>query len=142
MAFKLRKSAKESIRLPLACDPAMIEANSKDALKHYLETRDPAGLNIPADATHVVVRPLTAYERASVAEKVGASGQAAGFGAVLAYARAALPLAVERVEVEGESMPIEALLDDLADDLAIIEVIGELVGLVSHMNTLSNEGKA
>lgn len=65
------------IRLPLACDPLMVSANSPDALYRYIETGDPTGLTVPEGATHIVVRPLTPLRRTDV-ERAAGAGSALG----------------------------------------------------------------
>jgi len=59
------------VRLPLACDPAVQAVNTAEAIAAYLKTGDPAGLEVPAAADHVVFRILTHEELTAARLEVG-----------------------------------------------------------------------
>ncbi|PHR17668.1 MAG: hypothetical protein COA38_20600 [Fluviicola sp.] len=68
------------IRLPLWADPAIQEANDKEALSAYEDTGDAAALHVPDDATIVTIRALSAAQM-GVAER--AAGRRTQLGAVM-----------------------------------------------------------
>lgn len=143
MAFKLHKSTRDPVRLPLASDPAVAAANDKAALAHYTETLDYSALTIPADATWVTLRPLNAKERVEAVEAVRVAG--AGEGSlinIMAYAESAFPRAVIEVEVEGEKMSALDLIDAIGGDGDLLSAIAEIMGAISKISRLDNAGKA
>lgn len=58
-------------RFPLLCDPAIKARNTREALAHAQESGDYTGLDVPADATHVVVTPMTPMVRAELDAAAG-----------------------------------------------------------------------
>lgn len=141
MAFKLHKSTRDPVRLPLASDPAVDEANGDEAIKAYIETGDYSALTIPSDATWVIMRPLTAKERVGALEAVRAAGNE-GLAALMAYAESAFPLAIQKVEVEGVEMSIVDLIDSIEGDATLVGCLSELMGHLSRISGISLAGKA
>jgi hypothetical protein len=137
--FRLHHSTADKKRIPLACDPTVIEANATDALAAYAETHDPDAIVVPADAAMFTIRPLTAAERVNA---VSAAAGKAGGASLTAYASVALPAAVEKVEQGGVAYPIRAFLDAIDDDSALIGVLAELVNAVRTISGLDSLGKA
>lgn len=152
MSFRLHMSTAATVRIPLACDPAIIEANTAEAVAAYKASHDPSLITVPSDAFLFTIRPLTAAERVNAACGAGSKGQP-----LVGYAAIALPAAVEKVEqrravVEGddpdpkapkwEQFTISAFLDSMSDDIQLIEVMAELVDLVRSISGLDSLGKS
>lgn len=74
----LDASAATEVRLPLWSDPAIVKANSAEALQHFVATGDASELNVPGMATLVVIKALSARELESCAP-----GRRPHFGAVV-----------------------------------------------------------
>lgn len=141
MAFKLHKSTKDPVRLPLASDPAVEDANTEAAVEHYLETGDHSALTIPSDATWVTLRPITAKERVGAVEAVRAAGSE-GLAALMAYAEEAFPKAIQKVEVGGAEMSIVDLIDSIEGDANLVGCLSEIMRHLSRISGLSSEKKA
>lgn len=71
MGFRTRFDAAATVELVLACDPAVVETNPKEALDRYQLDGDSSGLNIPDEAVRVTVRPITPKARRDAARKAG-----------------------------------------------------------------------
>lgn len=137
--FRLHHSTADKMRIALACDPAMIEANAADALAGYAETHNPDAVTVPVDAAMFTIRPLTAAERVNA---VSAAAGKSGGASLTAYAAVALPAAVERVEQDGATYTIGAFLNAIDDDVVLIGVLSELVAAVRAISGLDSLGKA
>ncbi len=59
------------IRVPLACDSLIQDANSAKSIRHYLETGDASGLIIPDGAAHASILPLTPARRERASAEAG-----------------------------------------------------------------------
>ena len=59
MAVLVPDAAGPPVRLPLACDPQVQEANDDEALREYLDTGDFSSLVVPDGSSWVEVRPMT-----------------------------------------------------------------------------------
>ncbi len=69
--FKFCPSALTEVPVALTCDPAMEEANSREALDRYLETGDPSELTIPRDVSCAVIRPLGPDDQNDARDEAG-----------------------------------------------------------------------
>lgn len=143
MTFRLRKSTTDTLRTPLACDPAMTAAHGAEVIEAFKADRAAhlwlPDFVVPADACLFTVRPLTAAQRVAAIE--AAAGKSGGSG-LTAYASVALPAAVERVEQGGEVYQIRDFLEAIADDAQLIGVLAELVEVVRQISGLDAVGKA
>lgn len=63
MSISLTASTLTELTIPLACDPCIKQANSREALELFLKTSDPTHLNIPASATRYRIRALGPNEK-------------------------------------------------------------------------------
>ncbi len=66
MAFKLIRSARTEIVIPLACDPDTQEANTPEALADWVYNGMDSDLTVPKSATKALIRPLTYEQRAAI----------------------------------------------------------------------------
>ena len=67
----LDASAATEVRLPLWSDPVIIEANSAKSIKRYVASGDATALTVPAEATIVAIRALSAQELDAAEARAG-----------------------------------------------------------------------
>lgn len=71
MGFRARFDAAATVNLVLACDPAVVETNSTEALDRYQRDGDSGGMTIPDEAVRVTVRPITPAAKREASRKAG-----------------------------------------------------------------------
>ena len=134
-----------STRFVLICDPSIQQANDVEVLRRYIETRDPACLVIPDDATWVEALPMDRRAVCVVETQAALSSGHARYGSAEralrrheAIVRACcvsisdLPQLVR----DADGYPVEQLWTLLPDAESVI------VSVASHVEAVSRLGKA
>ena len=77
MSIQFYPTTTDEVTLPMACDPAVAEANEDEVLAEFLRTSDPKDLIVPEGATLVTFRPLS---HADIAKARAEAGMTPMFG--------------------------------------------------------------
>ena len=134
-----------SARFVLICDPSIQQANEVETLRRYIETRDPACLVIPDDATWVEALPMDRRAVCVAEAQAHISKGAAAFVSaerVLRRHEAIVRACCVSISdlpqlVRGaDGYPVEQLWDLLPDAESVI------VGIAAHVEAVSTLGKA
>jgi hypothetical protein len=132
-------------RFVLICDPSIQAANEVEALRRYIETRDPACLVIPDDSTWVEALPL---DRRAVCVAEAQAHITKGAAAFVSAERVlrrheAIVRAccvslsdLPQLKRDASGYPVERLWELLPDAESVI------VGIASHIEAVSTLGKA
>ena len=132
-------------RFVLICDPSIQAANEVEALRRYIETRDPACLVIPDDSTWVEALPLDrravcvaeaqAHISKGVAAFVSAERVLRRHEAIVRACCVSLS-DLPQLKRDASGYPVERLWELLPDAESVI------VGIASHIEAVSTLGKA
>ncbi len=71
MGIRLYPSTRDRVRVVLACDETVSEANAEDALAHYLRTGDASAVIVPPGAVHAVLAPLAPDDGLIITQHAG-----------------------------------------------------------------------
>ena len=71
MAIKLYPDSREVVEIVLTADEALQAVNTQEALDAYRKSGDLASLSVPADASRVRIRPMTASADSAAARDAG-----------------------------------------------------------------------
>jgi hypothetical protein len=132
-------------RFVLICDPSIQAANEVEALRRYIETRDPACLVIPDDSTWVEALPLDRRAVCVAEAQAHISKGAAAFVSAERVLRRHEAIVraccvslsdLPQLKRDASGYPVERLWDLLPDAESVI------VGIASHIEAVSTLGKA
>lgn len=134
-----------SARFVLICDPSIQQANEVEALRRYIETRDPSCLSIPDDATWVEALPMdrravcVAEAQAHITR--GAAGYVSAERVLRRHEAIVRACCVSLSDlpqlVRGpDGFPVDQLWHVLPDAESVI------VGIATHIEAVSTLGKA
>jgi hypothetical protein len=140
MALAVSTSVLVSTRFVLATDPALSALPLAD-LRHYYATRDPAGLDIPSDASWVTARPMDRRTVALIEGRTGAH-TAQGEDRELMHAEAIIAACVESISdlpqlVRGpDGYPVAALWEALAAHASAGLIVREIAWHIEAVSSL------
>jgi len=132
-------------RFVLICDPSVQQANEVEALRRYIETRDPACLVIPDDSTWVEALPLDRRAVCVAEAQAHISRGAAAFVSAERVLRRHEAIVraccvslsdLPQLKRDASGYPVERLWELLPDAESVI------VGIASHIEAVSTLGKA
>jgi hypothetical protein len=132
-------------RFVLICDPSIQAANEVEALRRYIETRDPACLVIPDDSTWVEALPLDRRAVCVAEAQAHISRGAAAFVSAERVLRRHEAIVraccvslsdLPQLKRDASGYPVERLWELLPDAESVI------VGIASHIEAVSTLGKA
>ena len=132
-------------RFVLICDPSIQAANEVEALRRYIETRDPACLVIPDDSTWVEALPLDRRAVCVAEAQAHISKGAAAFVSAERVLRRHEAIVraccvslsdLPQLKRDASGYPVERLWELLPDAESVI------VGIASHIEAVSTLGKA
>ena len=145
MALAIATNTQVSARFVLICDPSIQAANEVEVLRRYIETRDPACLVIPDDATWVEALPMDRRAVCVAEAQAHISKGAAAFVSAERVLRrheaivraCCVSLSDLPQLVRGpDGYPVEQLWTLLPDAESVI------VGIAAHVEAVSTLGKA
>jgi hypothetical protein len=134
-----------SARFVLICDPSIQAANEVEALRRYIETRDPACLVIPDDSTWVEALPLDRRAVCVAEAQAHITKGAAAFVSAERVLRRHESIVraccvslsdLPQLKRDASGYPVERLWELLPDAESVI------VGIASHIEAVSTLGKA
>jgi hypothetical protein len=132
-------------RFVLICDPSIQAANEVEALRRYIETRDPACLVIPDDATWVEALPMDRRAVCVAEAQAHISKGAAAFVSAERVLRRHEAIVraccvslndLPQLQRDASGYPVERLWELLPDAESVI------VGIAAHVEAVSTLGKA
>jgi|694.fasta_scaffold72494_3 hypothetical protein len=132
-------------RFVLICDPSIQAANEVEALRRYIETRDPACLVIPDDSTWVEALPLDRRAVCVAEAQAHINKGAAAFVSAERVLRRHEAIVraccvslsdLPQLKRDASGYPVERLWELLPDAESVI------VGIASHIEAVSTLGKA
>jgi hypothetical protein len=132
-------------RFVLICDPSIQAANEVEALRRYIETRDPACLVIPDDSTWVEALPLDRRAVCVAEAQAHISKGAAAFVSAERVLRRHEAIVraccvslsdLPQLKRDASGYPVERLWELLPDAESVI------VGIASHVEAVSTLPKA
>jgi hypothetical protein len=132
-------------RFVLICDPSVQGSNEVEALRRYIETRDPACLVIPDDATWVEALPMDRRAVCVAEAQAHISKGAAAFVSAERVLRRHEAIVraccvslsdLPQLKRDASGYPVERLWELLPDAESVI------VGIAAHVEAVSTLGKA
>jgi len=145
MALAIATNTQVASRFVLICDPSIQAANEVEALRRYIETRDPACLVIPDDATWVEALPMDRRAVCVAEAQAHISKGAAAFVSAERVLRRHEAIVraccvslsdLPQLKRDASGYPVERLWELLPDAESVI------VGIAAHVEAVSTLGKA